>query len=376
MKISFVLGHELPFPPEKGGGVNSLLDGLTKALAALGHEVTAYSPQVKGRPDEEVRDGVKHIRVQGEERKPSHLKNFFAGLPYARRVKKVLQPCDVLSCHLLHGFLFARTVKARVVTHTIHRDPKKFLYLFSSLNRIYTGSDAITERAADVVPSLAQKFKTVYNCVDFDAYPKASPLQESREVRFLFVGRFSEDKGLATLVTAFCAAARSNPNIRLKTVGPMTAEGGADPQFVERLKTQVTAAGLEERINFVQPIFDRAKLDEEIRNADVVVLPSIGGETLNMSILECMRIGRALLISDLAANAPLNKEGETGFFAKAGDSDDWTEKILHLASDKARLKTFGENAYRYGLQTFSCKGIAAAYISDFNQLLTLKKQTA
>lgn len=372
MKISFVLGHELPFPPEKGGGVNSLLAGLCKALATLGHEVTAYSPMVPGRPDRELRDGVRHVRVKGAERRPRNLANVVAGIPYALRVARAVEPCDVLSGHLWHGFFFSRFPRARVVTHTIHRDPKKFLLLFSLLDRIYTGSDAVTADAGRVVPRLAAKCRTIYNAVDFTDYPEPPPRSRDGQVRFIFVGRFSADKGLETFIPAFCDAAARNPDIRFKAVGPMTAQGGGDATLVARMRTLVTERGLTDRVEFAQPIYDRAALDEVIRDADVVVLPSIGGETLNMSILECMRLGRALLISDLPANAPLTADGETGFFARTGDSADWTARILELAQDPDRLDRFGVAAYRYGRERFSCERIAAEYVNDFAAMLAAK----
>ena len=372
MKISFVLGHELPFPPAKGGGVNSLLAGLCKAFASLGHDVTAYSPMVPGRPNFEVLDGVRHVRVKGAERRTHNLVNVAAGIPYALRVSRIIEPCDVLSCHLWHGFLFTRFSRARVVTHTIHRDPKKFLLLFAMFDRIYSGSEAVTADATRVVPLLASKCRTVYNAVDFAGYINPLPRLPDGQVRFLYVGRFSVDKGLESFITGFSEAAARHTGIRFKSVGPMTAQEGGDEALVHRMRALVEARGLTDRVEFAEPIYDRHVLDKAISAADVVVLPSIGGETLNMSILECMRLGRAFLISDLPANAPLIIEGETGFWARAGDSADWAARILELASDPARLQRFGEAAYRYGQKKFSCENIAKEYLNDFDVMLFSK----
>jgi glycosyltransferase involved in cell wall biosynthesis len=372
MKISFVLGHELPFPPAKGGGVNSLLDGLTRALARAGHEVTAYSPVTPGRPDVEVVAGVRHVRVQGAERRPGNLKNVVAGIPYALRVWKTIEPCDVLSGHLLHGFLFTGHPKAKIVTHTIHRDPKKFLLLFSQLDRIYTGSDAVTEEAAQVVPRIARKLKTVYNCVDFAGYETQEPRPADGKVRFLFVGRFSRDKGLDVFIPAFCRAARQDASLTMKTLGPMKAEGGGDEGLLAEMQAFVKGEGLEDRVQFAEPVFTREQIDAEIRNCDVVCLPSVGGETLNMSIIESMRIGRALLISDLPANLPLTEEGHTGWFARAGDGASWERKITEISAQRELLPQVGSNAYRFGLEKFSADKVAADYIADFSALLDAK----
>ncbi len=369
MNISFVLGHELPFPPEKGGGVNSLLYGLCKSLAASGHSVTAYSPAVANKPDLEILDGVKHVRVRGADRRVNRLYNFVAGAPYALKIKELLEDCDVLSCHLWQGFFFSGSHKAKIVTHTVHRDPKKFLYLFSKVDRIYTGSDAVTNDAVQVVPSLSKKIKTIYNCVDFTGFSKPFPRTKDGSIRFLYVGRFTRDKGLESFIQAFCEAAVQNPAIRFKTIGPITNALGADEVFAQEMRDYVNAKGFADRVEFAEPVFNREKLNETINAADVIVLPSTGGETLNMSVLECMRLGKALLISDLPANKPLNIEGKTGYFAKAGDVADWKAKLLDLASSGDRLEDFGQYAYAYAKEKFSCEQIAVEYVRDFENLL-------
>ena len=82
MKINIVLGHELPFPSKKGGGVNSLLGQLVNEFKDLGNEVTVYSPTFEGYKDFEILDCVKYIRVKGARRRPHLILNFIIGLPY------------------------------------------------------------------------------------------------------------------------------------------------------------------------------------------------------------------------------------------------------------------------------------------------------
>lgn len=373
MNIAFALGHELTFPPSRGGGVNSLLESLCRALAAEGHNVTAYSPRFDSEPHRETIDGVRHIRLKGMHRRKNNLLNALCGLPYALSLRSALEPCDVLSCHMLHSFLYSSIRKARVVTHTVHRDPKPFLTLFRRLDRIYTGSDAISAQAKVVVPALEDKVRTVHNCVDFRGYDLPAS-NRTAMLRFIFVGRFSEDKGVDILIRAFIEAAKREPAIELSLVGPIEAKDGGDERLVERCRTLIRAADMTERIKIESPIFDRVRLDERIRNSDVVCLPSVRGETLNMSIIESMRLAKCLLISDLPANAPLVKTGYNGFFARTGDQSDWTQKILHLAASRQQLEELGANSFRYGFETFSATRIARNYLEDFNSLLQKAKR--
>lgn len=376
MNIAFALGHELSFPPTRGGGVNSLLENLCRALAAYGHRVTAYSPLFDGCSPQDNIEGVRHIRVKGAIRRQNSLINAICGLPYALKLRAKLQRCDVLSCHMLHSFLFSSARNARVITHTVHRDPKRFLTVFRWLDRIYTGSEAVSERTRVVAPVLAEKVKTMHNCVDFRGYQ----LKEtgcSEDLRFIFVGRFSEDKGVETLIRGFAAAARREARIRLALVGPNEARDGGDEQLVSKCRGYIREQGLQERIQIESPIFDRSRLDERIRKSDVVCLSSVRGETLNMSIIESMRLAKCLLISDLPANTPLVRPGYNGYFARAGDEADWSRMILHIAANRDEVAKFGANSFHYGTETFSATRIAKDYVADFRELLAkAKRRTA
>lgn len=373
MKISFVLGHELPFPPSKGGGVNSLLNGLSIALVKKGNEVTVYSPLFNDADSVEIIDDVKHIRVPGASKKDGNIRNVMAGFPYAIRVREALKPCDVLTCHLWQGFLFSGLRRARVLTHTIHRDPKKALLFFSFFDRIYAASEDIIERAGTVVPSLKSKMLTVHNCVDFYGYDYVRPSSHDNEVRFLYIGRFSADKGLESFIKGFCQISSRNPRIRFIAIGPKTKESGGEPEFLEKMIAFVEESKCANRVEFLGPVYSRAALDSHIASSDVIVLPSIGGETLNMSILESMRIGRALLISDLAANRPLIDPGKTGLLVRAGEDTDWARQIEGISSNRELLHQFGHQAYKYGKAHFSTENIATQYLQDFENLLSLKK---
>ena len=369
MKITFVLGHELPFPPQGGGGVNSLLHSLTIALAKLGHEVTAYSPSHPSYKNNECIDGVKHIRVKGATRNANVLKNVLVGLPYILRVRSAMQPCDILSCHILTTFLLAGIKGVNIITHTIHRDPKRYLKLMRYVNRIYTGSDTITEEVKSLIPSLAHKSRTVYNCVDVADYMPISR-KRNHNFTFIFVGRFTRDKGIESFIKAFIKISEQFPEARLETIGPMQANMGAEPDFVDEMKSLVSKMGLGERVKFNEPIFERKSLDAKISSADVVCLPSLGGETLNMGILECARLSMPLIVSDLPANTPLVVNEQNGFIAKAGDVDDWQRimaKMINLKGvDYTRM---ANESFNYTMNNFSTEIIAKRYIEDFDKLL-------
>lgn len=372
MKIAFVLGHELPFPPAKGGGVNSLLHSLTRAMVKVEGvtNVTVYSPLFDGAAEREICEGVIHRRVKGTERQNNALSNVILGIPYVLRVRNSLEPCDVLNSHTLHTFLFSVSPPAKVITHTMHRDPKKYLVLYKNVNRIYTGSEAVSEQAAKVAPLLSEKLLTIHNCVDYNGYDLA-PKPPGPDFTFLFIGRFTEDKGLRSFIKGFLKAAEENSRIRLATVGPQKAEEGAEPDFFSEISKHVAASPYANRIELRRPIFNPAKLEQEVRKADCICLPSLGGETLNMGVLEAMRLSKPLLVSDLEANRPLVDETYgNGLVVKKGDAEDWARAMLVLTNRRAdQISAMAEKSYTFGRERFSSEVIASRYVEDYRKLL-------
>jgi glycosyltransferase involved in cell wall biosynthesis len=63
LRIVFLNWRDLAHP--RSGGAEVLSQGLASRLAAAGHDVTYYSARVAGRADDEMVDGLKHVRRGG-----------------------------------------------------------------------------------------------------------------------------------------------------------------------------------------------------------------------------------------------------------------------------------------------------------------------
>lgn len=373
MKVVIIMGHELPFPPMQGGGVNYLVDGLSQGIAKLGASVKVIAPTFPGQPDRETKNGVEMVRIQGHDRNPVKWKNYLVGLPYTMRAKKEIGDADLVMCHFLQTPFLAKKSRRYVLTHSVHRDPKFFLKYFNGVDRVYTATQAIKDAVAEVNPLLRDRCKIIYNGVDFSAYPAPVPLPPTNRLRFLFIGRFTTCKGLIGLLDGFIAAAKIRPDIELLTVGPQDAVGGAEPELLERLSKVAAASGVQDRIEFRGPVFKRPEIDAEFAACHVLLLPSEWGETLNMSVVESTRIGRPVLISDVDTNLPLLQNGLFGYFVKSGSADAWRDAILKMADERDKLADFGKAAYKFGKEQFSVPALSQEYIDDFNQLISARK---
>ncbi len=367
LRINLVLGHQIPFPPVQGGGVNNLLWMLGKEFRVRGHHVTVYSPSATGLPEQETDDyGIEHVRLSGSAMHPNVWINNLKALPYSVRLLPLLRGADITSFHTPFSFLLRYRPGLGACTHTIHRTPKWFVGLFRCLDRIYAGSDAVAEQACAIAPRLRSKLKTVHNCIDLPDHPPEPVAIE--QVIFLYVGRFVPDKGLESLIRGFLSAASRIESIHLRIIGPQTAKEGADEQFFRRMKTLVAESPRAAQVSLRPSIFARDELFAEVRRSSVVCLPALSGETFSMAALEGMSCAKPLLVSDFGPMRELVEHEVNGCIVKAGDAGAWAEAITFLSAHRERILEMGARAFQKARASFSVPQIAQEYLEDFRLL--------
>lgn len=367
-RINLVVGHQVPFPPVRGGGVNNLVWMLARQFAARGHRVTAYSPAASGLPARETdQHGIEHFRVGGA---PGHsnvwIDNLQA-LPYSLGVWPLLQPADVTSFHTPFSFLLRHKRGLGVCTHTMHRTPKWIAHLYGNLDRIYGGSHAVIEQALRISPRLKPKLKAVHNCIELPEQMPSASFEEP--FTFLYVGRFVRDKGLETLIRGFLAAATENFAMRLRIIGPQTTAEGSDVPFLEEMKRVVASDPNGSHVLIEPSIFDRAKLFAEIGRAAVFCLPSLTGETFSMAALEAMACAKPLFVSDFGPMREMVDPEENGYIAKAGDTGAWSEGVRYFICHPERIAAMGTRSFEKAKLSFSVEKIADEYLEDFRALV-------
>lgn len=374
MKINLVLPHQLPFPPMRGGGVENLNWMLAREFARRGHEVVAYSRVGPGLAVRGTDDfGIRHIRVTGYDLRPNRWVDHFYGLLYARNLEAILESADVTTFHTPFSFKLCKRSGLGVCAHTIHRTPKWPLPFYRRLDRIYGGSDAVVAQARRIDP-WNRNLKRIYNCIALAAEPFKPPVRALRDgLRFLYVGRFVPDKGIASLIKGFERSLRVFPENRLETVGPQASEQGANSGFFRSMTAYVAKHGLGERVAFLPPEFERARLDARIAAADVICVPSLSGETFSMAILEAMALGKPVLVSDFSPMPEAVDHQVTGYVARAGDPGSLAEGIEFFSARTEELVAMGRAGFAKAQRCFSVERIAGEYLEDFAELVEEKR---
>ncbi len=171
-----------------------------------------------------------------------------------------------------------------------------------------------------------EKVSQIYNFINLKEFePDYTPGQY-----LLYFGRLAEEKGLLLLLQAL----REMPELNLKIVG----DGPQKQLLAEYIK--------EYNVNNVQLIGHTTgdKLNDLIKKARFVVLPSIWYENNPISVLEAFALGKPVIASDLGGLPELVKPGQTGFIFKANDLTDMKSQISQNYNNLEQISQMGRQA--------------------------------
>jgi glycosyltransferase involved in cell wall biosynthesis len=156
-----------------------------------------------------------------------------------------------------------------------------------------------------------------------------TPAFDWEDESLVFFGRLSREKGVHTLIEAMAGLP-----VELKVIG----EG---PQRQE-LEKQATAQGLH-NVRFLGYLQGQA-LNEEIRKAMFVVLPSQWYENNPLALLEAFALGKPALGSRIGGVPELIRDYQTGFTFEPGNTRDLNEKIRYLLEHPGLISAMGQKA--------------------------------
>ncbi|MEB3042198.1 glycosyltransferase family 4 protein [Rhizobium mulingense] len=175
-------------------------------------------------------------------------------------------------------------------------------------------------------------------------------------------GRVRHQKGTDLFVRAMIELLPQHPEWTAVVSGRVTAEHTA---FGDKLKADVAAAGLADRILFLGEVPD---IKVWYRRLTLYVAPS-RNEGFGLTPLEAMASQTAVVASDAGAYAELIAEGETGSIVAAGDGEALTRAIAPYIADPALAIAHGENALRHVRANFALEKEATAIGAVYDRLL-------
>ncbi len=147
-----------------------------------------------------------------------------------------------------------------------------------------------------------------------------------------YIGRFSCEKNLDTLVTSFAKALQNIPELMLILVGSGATE--------EKLKHLIVRLGIERNVLFCGVRYDINKI---LAGVDIFVLPSFT-EGLSMSLLEAMACERAIICSDIDANRSVIIHNENGLLIDPSSPQELKQALDRLCREPDLRSNLGKRA--------------------------------
>jgi glycosyltransferase involved in cell wall biosynthesis len=177
----------------------------------------------------------------------------------------------------------------------------------------------------------------------------------NQENYFLYFGRLSEEKGLPILVQA---AALAGQKVKIAGDGP---EEAALQTLAAKLKAPVEFLGLK----------TAAELKPLIRDSQAVIIPSIWGENMPLSLLETFSLGKPVIASNIGGMPEIVHDKVNGLLCNPGDVKNLAEKMLTIS--KLDGRALGKNA-RDAVKDLTPEKNTAAVITVYQELIKKNNQ--
>jgi len=170
----------------------------------------------------------------------------------------------------------------------------------------------------DTNPDLRDKTITLHNFVDEIAWQ-----EPHKDDYVLYFGRFSQEKGIDTLV----AAAKSLPDI------PFIFAGSGPLENLVGGEANIRNVGFKKG----------AELEQLIRRARFTVYPSEWYENCPFSVMESQMYATPVLGADIGGIPELIRVGETGELFESGNAEQLKAKLRALWDDREKLERYAAN---------------------------------
>ena len=386
------------------GGSETVFFGTADLLREMGHEVVFFSME-----DAQNITDEKPAYIVGRGGRLSQMKAYFNNGKAARMIEEIIrkEKPDIAHAHLLWGgigpSIFAVLHKHGIpIVHTVHdyrmvcpaytfrnghgevcerckgghymecvkgRCAKGSLvqsvlmatemyyrnkkwHPAKELDGIIYVSKFAKDKHEELDPLFARTMNTVlYN---FTKVGEDFPSVEKDGGYYLYYGRLSHEKGIATLVDAFS----EHPELKLKVVGT----GPKEDELRQKNYPNVEFLGYktgEELYNFV-------------RNARFVCVPSEWYENNPMTIVEAYSMGVPVIGARIGGIPEIVDEGKTGFLFESGNVESLEKAVVQsLAVGAEEYGAMKKNALAFAKDHFDSEKYKERLISFYSQVISL-----
>lgn len=201
------------------------------------------------------------------------------------------------------------------------------LHTYKRLNKVICPSEFMEKELTRNI-DLIGKTVVMHNFID-----KLAPKDVERENYVLYFGRYSEEKGIRTLIKA----AQSLPAVQFVFAGYGDLE--SEINSVENIRNLGFLTGSE--------------LEEVIEKAAFTVLPAEWAENCPFTVMESQSLMTPVIGTDIGGIPELIDEGKTGLLYESGNAEELTAKIQYLYNNKELCREMSLNCASVSYDTIS-----------------------
>jgi glycosyltransferase involved in cell wall biosynthesis len=172
--------------------------------------------------------------------------------------------------------------------------------------------------------------------IDTDVYnPKIKPDVIKKKFNLkdqviLYIGMYSQKKGLEYLIEAIKEAKKAFPKLKLLIVGqPIPLNSSYD----KKIRKLVSNLDLEDSVKFTGFIEEKLK-PNVYKDADIVVEPSMYGMGYSFACIEASAVGKPIIATTLLQDIGVIKDNVSGIVVPLRDSASIANAIVKLLKDK------------------------------------------
>ncbi|HJQ37543.1 MAG TPA: glycosyltransferase family 4 protein [Thermoanaerobaculia bacterium] len=308
------------YPPRRFGGIEKVVQQLARGLRDAGERVVVGALDLEG-PAQLDRDGdIVVVRVPCHAAtKDGRTAAYFDAQPVlATAMRPFLEADTVVHAHdwFVAPAAFALGAPVLAIVHGVKRAEAAELH--ERHQRIHDMQRELVQRA-DAVFCASQAARRMIarhlgsdraQLLRFGIDENAEGPIATNERRILYLGRLQPDKGIDTLLRAFRDI--EDAELRILGRGPLQPSG--------------------ERVTVIPFTSDERIVDEELRRASVVVVPS-HFEAAGMVVLEAMCRETPVIVSRCGGPEEIVRDGETGRLFNPGDAAELA-RLLRIAFER------------------------------------------
>ena len=298
MRILLTADPEIPVPPRTYGGIERIIDALTKALQLRGHHIAlAAHPASTCKPD--VMYPWPALRSADR-------------IDALRNMRALSNAVAAFRPDVLHSFsrilYMLPLVRSRLPKiMSFQREPTpRTIFLGNALSGgslSFTGiSDYISRRGKRA----GGNWRTIYNFVDTDVYQFQSNVPHNAPL--VFLSRLERIKGVHTAITVARRTGR-----RLLIAGNHAESGPERDYWANEIAPQIGGA-----IEYVGPVDDRQKNDL-LGQAAALIVPIEWNEPFGIVFAEALACGTPVISCPRGALPEIVRPGVDGFLVNSVD---------------------------------------------------------